>query len=103
MDSMEPRDNCNYTVAIRTLGKAGGRYQTLLDSLARQTIPPAKILVYIAEGYAIPRETIGREQYIYVKKGMVAQRALRYDEVETEYILFLDDDVYLPDHAVESL
>lgn len=103
MDSMEPRDNCNYTVAIRTLGKAGGRYQTLLDSLARQTIPPAKILVYIAEGYAIPHETIGREQYIYVKKGMVAQRALRYDEVETEYILFLDDDVYLPDHAVESL
>lgn len=60
-------------------------------------------MVYIAEGYTIPKETIGIEQYIYVKKGMVAQRALHYDEVDTEYILFLDDDVYLPETAVEQL
>ena len=92
-----------YTAVIRTLGKAGEKYQTLLDSLNKQTIPPAQILVYIAEGYAIPKETIGKERYIYVKKGMVAQRALRYNEVDTEYILFLDDDVYLPENAVELL
>ena len=82
----------NYTAVIRTLGIAGDKYQTLLDSLNKQTIQPSKILVYIAEGYSIPKETIGKEQYIYVKKGMVAQRALSYTEVETEYILFLDDD-----------
>ena len=92
-----------YTAVIRTLGKAGEKYQTLLDSLNKQTVPPVQILVYIAEGYAIPKETIGKERYIYVKKGMVAQRALRYDEVDTEYILFLDDDVYLPKNAVELL
>lgn len=57
-----------YTVAIRTLGKAGEKYQTLLNSLNRQTLQPSKILVYIAEGYTIPKETIGKEQYIYVKK-----------------------------------
>ena len=34
---------------------------------------------------------------------MVAQRALRYDEVDTEYILFLDDDVYLAPDAVSVL
>ena len=34
---------------------------------------------------------------------MVAQRALDYREVETEYILFLDDDVYLPPDGVEYL
>ena len=34
---------------------------------------------------------------------MVAQRALPYAEVDTEWILFLDDDVYLPDNAVETL
>lgn len=34
---------------------------------------------------------------------MVAQRALSYDEVGTEFILFLDDDVYLPETAVEQL
>lgn len=50
----------NYTAVIRTLGKAGEKYQTLLESLDRQTIQPSKILVYIAEGYAIPKETIGK-------------------------------------------
>ena len=93
----------NYTAVIRTLGTAGDKYQTLLDSLNKQTILPSKILVYIAEEFPIPKETIGKEQYIYVKKGMVAQRALSYDEVDTEYILFLDDDVYLPETAVAQL
>ena len=50
----------NYTAVIRALGKAGEKYQTLLESLDRQTIQPSKILVYIAEGYAIPKETIGK-------------------------------------------
>ena len=92
-----------YIAVIRTLGTAGEKYQTLLDSLNLQTIQPSKILVYIAEDYAIPKETIGKEQYIYVKKGMVSQRALPYHEVDTEFILFLDDDVYLPETAVEQL
>lgn len=92
-----------YCVAIRTLGKAGEKFQRELESLKNQTIPPTKILVYIAEGYPIPKETIGIEQYIYVKKGMVAQRALPYDEVDTDYVLLLDDDVYLPEDGVEKL
>lgn len=92
-----------YTAVIRTLGTAGKKYQILLNSLNRQTIQPSKILVYIAEGYVIPKETIGKEQYIYVKKGMVAQRALPYHEVDTEYILFLDDDLFLPDDFVEKM
>lgn len=93
----------DYTVVIRTLGTAGEFYQCTLNSLLEQTIKPQAIIVYIAEGYAIPKETIGIEQYVYVKKGMVAQRALPYDEVSTEYILFLDDDVYLPSNGVETL
>lgn len=92
-----------YTAVIRTLGTAGEKYQTLLNSLAAQTIQPTAILVYIAEGYPIPKETIGVEQYIYVKKGMVAQRALPYDEVTTEYMLLLDDDLYLPEDTVEQM
>ena len=93
----------NYSVIIRTLGKAGEAYQKTLDSIRAQTIAPESIFVYIAEGFAIPSETIGIEQYIYVPKGMVAQRALQYAEVKTEYCLFLDDDVYLPDNAVEKM
>ena len=92
-----------YSVAIRTLGRAKDKYLMLLNSLKNQSIPPKKILVYIAEGYELPEETIKVEEYIYVKKGMVAQRALRYDEIDTEYILFLDDDVFLPPNSVELL
>ena len=58
--------------------------------------------MYIAEGYQLPNETIGQENYVFVQKGMVAQRALSYDEISTEYILFLDDDLYLPEDAVEK-
>ena len=51
-----------YTAVIRTLGKAGEKYQTLLDSLVSQTIPPKAIIVYIAEGYPVPAETVGIER-----------------------------------------
>ena len=92
-----------YSVAIRTLGTAGEKYQRLLESLERQTVPPEQIVAYIAEGYPVPEETIGKEQYVYARKGMVAQRALRYDEIDTEYILFLDDDLVLGPDTVESM
>ena len=92
-----------YTAVIRTLGTAGDKYQQLLNSLDSQTIQPSEIIVYIAEGYPIPKETIGKERYVYVKKGMVAQRALPYNEVKTEYILALDDDLYLPNDTVEKM
>lgn len=92
-----------YTIVIRTLGTAGEFYQRTINSLLNQTIKPNAIVIYIAEGYQIPKETIGIERYVYVKKGMVAQRALPYNEVNTEYMLFLDDDVYLPPTGVETL
>lgn len=92
-----------YTAVIRTLGKAGVKYQKLLDSLNNQTICPSAILVYIADGFPLPKETIGIERYIYVKKGMVAQRALPYEEVQTDYMLFCDDDIYLPPNGVEEM
>lgn len=93
----------DYCACIRTLGKAGEKYQTLLNSLKRQTIQPKKILVFIPHGYDLPKETIGVEQYIRCEKGMVHQRALPFDEVDTEWILFLDDDLYIPDDGVEKL
>ncbi len=95
--------NFEYCAAIRTLGTAGEKYLTTLKSLQSQTIPPKKILVYIAKGYPLPKETIGTEQYIYVNKGMVAQRALPYEEVDTDYILCLDDDLYFPPDMIEKL
>lgn len=92
-----------YCVAIRTLGTAGEKYQTLLDSLNRQTIRPKKILVYIPDGYAIPQETIGWEEYVRSPKGMITQRSLPFDEIDTEFILFCDDDLSLEPNSVERL
>ena len=101
MNGDEP--SFSYTAVIRTLGTAGQMYQTLLNSLCAQTIQPERILVYIAEGYPLPKETCGREEYIYCKKGMVAQRSLAFDEVATEWILFCDDDIQLESDTVARL
>lgn len=93
----------SYCAVIRTLGKAGNKYQQLLDSLRNQTFKPSKIIVYLAEGFERPAETIGVEQIVYVPKGMVAQRALPYIEVDTEWMLMLDDDVAIEPDGVERL
>ena len=92
-----------YCAAIRTLGTAGEKYQTLLNSLNQQTMKPKKILVYIPYGYNLPKETIGWEEYVRCPKGMVTQRSLPFDEIDTEYILFCDDDISLVPSSVESL
>lgn len=91
----------SYSVAIRTLGKAGEKYLVTLQSVAAQTIPPTYINVYIPYGYDLPKETIGIERYYRCDKGMIAQRALQYDEIKDEWILFLDDDMYLPPDYIQ--
>lgn len=96
-------EKIEYTAVIRTLGTAGEKYLKLLKSLVLQTIKPKGIIVYIAEGHSIPKETVGFERYVYVKKGMVAQRALSYDEIETEYMICLDDDLEFPPNTVECM
>lgn len=93
----------SYTAVIRTLGTAGDKYKRLLNSLMSQTIPPRAILVYIPKFFPIPKETVGFERYIYVDKGMTAQRALGYEEVTTDYMLVLDDDLEFPPNTVEAM
>ena len=92
-----------YTVAIRTLGTVGEKYQKLLDSLKVQTCPAKDIFVYIPTGYDLPKETIGIEKYIRCEKGMITQRSLPFDEITTDYVLFCDDDLYLPPNFVERM
>ena len=92
-----------YSIAIRTLGTSGDMFVTELESIKRQTVQPEKVVVYIAEGYKRPDFTIGKEEYVWVKKGMMKQRVLPYDEIDTPLILLLDDDVRLPDDCVEKM
>lgn len=96
-------NNFSYSIAIRTLGKGGEKYKQELKSICQQSIQPEKVIVYIAEGYDIPNFRIGKEVYKVVPKGMVAQRALDYNEINSQFILLLDDDVFLPENGVEIL
>ena len=93
----------SYSIAIRTLGTAGAKYLEELRSITRQTIQPEKVVVYIADGYERPKEQIGREEYVWVKKGMMAQRALQYNEISSDCILLMDDDVLLAPDSAERL
>lgn len=95
-----------YSVAIRTLGTAGEKFRIELESIGRQTVLPEKVIVYVAEstGVKFHDDCFCGEKYVYVPKGMVAQRALDYDDVDSDYLLLLDDDVELaPDSAEKML
>lgn len=93
----------SYSVAIRTLGKSPDVLKLELQSIHAQTTLPDKITVYIADGYPIPDFRVGYEQYEYVRKGMLSQRALQYDNIDSEYLLLLDDDVCLQKDSVAKL
>ena len=93
----------NYSVAIRTLGTGGTKYQETLNSIHNQTIPPEEVIVFIPNDYELPVEKLGYEKFIRTEKGMVRQRIAAIDYVQTEYILLLDDDVSFPINFVESL
>ena len=93
-----------YAIAIRTLGMAGEAFREELESICAQTVPPERVVIYIAEGYERPSFTIGKEEYVWVPKGMMSQRVLPYDEITSDCILMLDDDVMLaPDSAEKML
>lgn len=92
-----------YSIAIRTLGTAGDKFKHELISISQQTVKPEKVLVFIAEGYPRPQFQIGQEEYIWVRKGMMAQRLLPYNEINSDLILFLDDDVELASDSVERM
>lgn len=93
----------SYSIAIRTLGTAGDKYRQELESICLQTVQPERVLVYIAEGYSRPEFSIGKEEYVWVKKGLVAQRALPYDEITSDCILMMDDDVLLAPDSTERM
>ena len=94
----------SYSIAIRTLGTSGDKFRKELKSICAQTVQPERVVIYIAEGNEQPNFTVGKEEYLWVPKGMMSQRALPYDEITSDCILMLDDDVQLaPDSAEKML
>lgn len=91
-----------YSVAIRTVGKAGDKYIQELKSLHAQTIRPTHIYVFLAHGFERPKEQVGMEEYIDTPKGLVHQRAAA-NMIQEDYLLIIDDDVFFPPQAVEKM
>lgn len=97
----------SYDVVIRTLGFGGGKYEALLKSIKEQTVPPRHVYIFLAEGYSPPKERMGREQFIYTRKGMWHQRCFGMEYAASqpdaaEYQLVLDDDVAFDCDFVEN-
>jgi len=92
-----------YSIAIRTLAKNPEVLKRELESIVHQTLQPEKVVIYIAESHERPSFVVGKEVYVAVDKGMVAQRALPYEEIDSDLILMLDDDVELAEDSAERM
>ena len=93
----------DYSVIIRTIGKAGEKYQNLLDSIAALVPQPKEVIVVLPEGYDEPAEKLGWETFYYSPKGMVAQRMCGVVKCKTPYALICDDDVSFGPDFVQKL
>ena len=92
-----------YSIVIRTLGKAGEKYQIMLQCIENLQEKPEEVLVVIPKGYELTEERLGYEKFIRSEKGMVRQRCEGARFVQSEYILFLDDDLAFPCDFIEEL
>lgn len=96
----------NYSVVIRTIGRAGEKYRKLLNSIENLEPRPKEVIVVLPDGYGYPKERIGKglkETFIYCKKGMVEQRLVGIENAKTNYLLVCDDDVAFEEDFVRKL
>lgn len=93
----------DYSVIIRTTGKAGEKYQRLLESISRLEPQPREVIVVLPEGYALPEDTLGWETFCSCPKGMVIQRLHGIAQCKTPYALICDDDIAFGPDFVEKL
>lgn len=92
-----------YSIVIRTIGKAGEKYEELLNSIRNLNIKPCEVLVVLPKGYDKPKERLGFETFVYSEKGMVSQRIYGGEVAKGEYILFVDDDVKFNSDFIEKM
>lgn len=92
----------SYSVAIRTLCNSPF-LETELQEIFSQTVKPEKVFIFIPKNMEIPALIVGYEEYFHVKKGMMHQRLFAYEEIKSDYLLMLDDDVALQNDSVEKL
>ena len=96
----------DYSVIIRTIGKADKKYQKLLDSINQLEPKPKEVIIVLPEGYDLPIQRLNsqiKERFIFCEKGMVNQRMVGINNCNTEYMLVCDDDVSFDYDFVQKL
>lgn len=96
-------ENIDYSVIIRTTGKAGEKYARLLASIDRLVPRPREVIVVLPEGYDLPAERLGWETFYFSPKGMVIQRLHGIQMCKTPYALISDDDIAFEPDFVQKL
>lgn len=93
----------DYSVIIRTTGKAKEKYRCLLTSISELKPQPKEVIVVLPEGYDLPNDKLGWESFYFSPKGMVIQRMTGIAKCKTRYALICDDDVRFDKSFVEKL
>lgn len=93
----------DYSVIIRTTGKAEEKYRRLLSSIESLEPKPQEVIVVLPEGYALPKDQLGWETFCFCPKGMVIQRLHGISQCKTKYALICDDDIAFEPDFVEKL
>ena len=92
-----------YSVIIRTMGKAGDKYQRLLNSIELLKPKPEEVIVVLPDGYPKPKEQLGWETFYHCPKGMVTQRLFGINKCKSQYALICDDDVDFSSDFIQKL
>ncbi len=93
----------DYSVIIRTTGKAGQKYEKLLSSISNLIPKPKEVIVVLPDGFDLPKEQLGNETFLFCKKGMVIQRLFGIQNCKTDYALVTDDDIAFQSDFVQKL
>lgn len=93
----------DYSVVIRTTGKAGEKYRALLESITNLNPQPVEVIVVLPDTCERPTDQIGIERFCFCKKGMVRQRMMGLEECHSRYALFCDDDIWFEPNFVKKL
>lgn len=96
-------DAIDYSVVIRTTGKAHEKYYMLLKSISELMPQPKEVIVVLPEGYDLPKEKLGWETFYFSSKGMIIQRTVGICKCSAEYALVCDDDIQFEKDFVKKL
>lgn len=95
--------NLDYSVIIRSTGKANEKYTKLLSSISKLDPKPYEVIVVLPKGSLKPESKLINITYYFCEKGMVNQRLFGIIKCKTRYALICDDDVCFKPDFVNKL